>query len=314
MDIVNYVRTLVDKLGEHKKPSTDYSDTEKKIAEITGATERGRLPADPDPIERKTYDRVEYTPASDEEIEKAAKAELYDYDKSGREGIDNEIAALVKSYSDKREKAGESYDQTMKNIDAAYKRAVEAAEADAIRRGLARSSIAALTVSGLEGDRAEKETAASDLKTRAEAEIDAAIGELEAKKQKALADFNLSYLAKLTTQIEKKKEEREKAKLEAAKYNNSLSKQENSDEIAARRLENELRDSALKRKEKENELIDKPSETQKNYESEMIYVILREKLLTMDKITARNEVNNNPLFGRYLNQSDYYKLYEEFGR
>ena len=124
----------------------------------------------------------------------------------------------------------------------------------------------------------------------------------------------MSYLAKLTTQIEKKKEEREKAKLEAAKYNNSLSKQENSDEIAARRLENELRDSALKRKEKENELIDKPSETQKNYESEMIYVILREKLLTMDKITARNEVNNNPLFGRYLNQSDYYKLYEEFGR
>lgn len=32
MDIVNYIRTLVDKLGEHKKPSTDYSDTEKKIA------------------------------------------------------------------------------------------------------------------------------------------------------------------------------------------------------------------------------------------------------------------------------------------
>ena len=33
MDIVNYIRTLADKLGEQNKPSTDYSDTEKKIAE-----------------------------------------------------------------------------------------------------------------------------------------------------------------------------------------------------------------------------------------------------------------------------------------
>lgn len=235
MDIVNYIRTLADKLGEQNKPSTDYSDTEKKIAEITGGGSRGRVPADPEPVERKTYERVEYTPATDEEINDAAKADLREYEKSGRDGIDNEIAAIVKSYSDKRSKAGESYEQTMKNIDSAYKRAVEAAEADAIKRGLARSSIAALTVSGIEGDRAEKETAASDERTRTENEIDAAIGELEAKRQKALSDFNLTYLAKLTTQIEKKKEEREKAKLETAKYNNSLSKQENSDEIAARR-------------------------------------------------------------------------------
>ena len=314
MDIVNYIRTLADKLGEQNKPSTDYSDTEKKIAEITGGGSRGRVSADPEPVERKTYERVEYTPATDEEINDAAKADLREYEKSGRDGIDNEIAAIVKSYSDKRSKAGESYEQTMKNIDSAYKRAVEAAEADAIKRGLARSSIAALTVSGIEGDRAEKETAASDERTRTENEIDAAIGELEAKRQKALSDFNLTYLAKLTTQIEKKKEEREKAKLETAKYNNSLSKQENSDEIAARRLESELRDDALSQKKKENELIDNPSEEQKAYESEQIYVILREKLLSMDKTTAKNEVRNNPIFSRYLNGTDYYKLYEEFGR
>lgn len=314
MDIVNYIRTLADKLGEQNKPSTDYSDTEKKIAEITGGGSRGRVPAYPEPVERKTYERVEYTPATDEEISDVAKADLREYEKSGRDGIDNEIAAIVKSYSDKRSKAGESYEQTMKNIDSAYKRAVEAAEADAIKRGLARSSIAALTVSGIEGDRAEKETAASDERTRTENAIDEAIGELEAKRQKALSDFNLTYLAKLTTQIEKKKEEREKAKLETAKYNNSLSKQENSDEMAARRLESELRDEALSQKKKENELIDNPSEEQKAYESEQIYVILREKLLSMDKTTAKNEVRNNPIFSRYLNGTDYYKLYEEFGR
>ena len=314
MDLVNYIRTLVDKLGEHQTPTTDYSDTEKKIAEITGGSNRGRVPADPAPVERKTYERVDFTPATDEQINDAAKADLHEYEKSGREGIDNEIAALVKSYSEKRGKAGESYEQTMKNIDSAYKRAIEAAEADAIKRGLARSSIAALTVSGLEGDRAAKETAASDEKTRAESEIDAAIGELEAKRQKALSDFNLTYLAKLTTQIEKKKAEREKAKLETAKYNNSLAKQENTDEIAARRLESELRSDALSQKKKENELLDDPSEEQKAYESGQIYAILREKLLTMDKTTARNEVQTNPLFSRYLNGPDYYKLYEEFGR
>ena len=84
--------------------------------------------------------------------------------------------------------------------------------------------------------------------------------------------------------------------------------------MAARRLESELRDDALAQKKKENELIDNPSEEQKAYESEQIYVILREKLLSMDKTTAKNEVRNNPLFSRYLNGTDYYKLYEEFGR
>ena len=78
MDIVNYIRTLADKLGEQNKPSTDYSDTEKKIAEITGGGSRGRVPADPEPVERKTYERVEYTPATDEEINEAIRLSCAD--------------------------------------------------------------------------------------------------------------------------------------------------------------------------------------------------------------------------------------------
>ncbi|MFR6641164.1 MAG: hypothetical protein ACLUSP_07370 [Christensenellales bacterium] len=47
MDIVNYIRTLADKLGEQNKPSTDYSDTEKKIAEITGGVAADAFPPIP---------------------------------------------------------------------------------------------------------------------------------------------------------------------------------------------------------------------------------------------------------------------------
>lgn len=314
MDIVDYVGELKDKLTTPATANPDYSDTEAKIAEIVGGGDRGRLPKEPDPVERVSYERAEYTPPTDDEIASLAKSELADYEREGLDGIQSEIESLVKSYSDKRSRAGESYDETMKKLDAAYRRAVEAAEADAIKRGLARSSIAALSRAEIERDRADKESAAASLKAGTEAEIDAAIGELEAKRQKAIADFNLSYFAKLSTQIEKKKQEREKAKSETLKYNNSLVAKENADEIAARKAESALRSDALSQKKKENDLLDNPSEEQKAYESALVYAILREKLLSFDAATARKEVKTNPLFSRYVSNADYYKLYDEFGR
>ena len=67
-------------------------------------------------------------------------------------------------------------------------------------------------------------------------------------------------------------------------------------------------------KKAENQLYDKPSSAQKEYEYAQIYQVLREKLASMDAISASKEVNQNPLFKNYLNTEYFYKLYDEFGR
>ncbi len=311
MDLGTYIRGLLDK-ASGKSNSPDYSDTMDKINEILVNGER--LPDKetidaPDP-----YTPLEYDAPSDEEIKESATASLEEYRQSGLAGIENEIKALIDKYGKNKEASGEAYEKTIKSLSDAYESASEMAKNDALKRGLARSSIAVNAVSAIEGERAKSVSEATKEYAEKIEQIDAEISALEAKKQKAMDDFNLTYTAKLTEKIDKLKSEREDKRVETLKYNNTLKEKERDDEIARKKAESDLYTETLEHKKAENALLDDPSEYTKEREYAKIFDILREKLSTLDAMTAQKEVKENPIYRKYLSSEYYYRLYDEFGR
>ena len=313
MGLDSYLKSLGDALSG-KSGSVDYTDTLKAILKITSGSESGRLPNKPQLSEKSEYERLTYTPPTDEEISRQAETLLSQYLKSGLDAIESENKSKRESYNKTKDGLALALSSGVSEIDKTYASAIERAGNDALRRGLARSSVALNTVGALESERAKEKSDLSEKYRASIDDIDAKLNALESERVKAINDFNVGYTVKISEQIEKLKSERDKKQAEVIKYNNELAKTENKDEIDRAKAESDLYSEALSQKETENKLNNKPSNAQIEYENQQIYALLRDKLLQLDSISARNEVINNPLFRNYLTTEYYYQLYDEFAR
>mgnify|MGYP006978485220 CR=1 FL=1 len=311
MNVISYIQNLLNrnkpKQNEYAA-SGNYEDVFEKIDAIDNEYKR-KKPTIP---ESGTYERMDYVAPTDEEIAASAEATLGDYKRSGEQSVENEIAALLEKYATDKNNNAKSYEKTLRSLSAAYEAAIEEARYDALKRGLARSSVAANTTAALAGEKAAKTAEAVADYESAQADVDAKISELGVKRQKAMDDFNIAYTAKLTEEINKLKSEREKLKAEALRYNNSLTEKENKEKIDKAKAESDLYTEELAQRAAEAKLPENAEEKDRKYQS--IYTVLRDKLLTMTAAEAKIEIVKNPIYSQYLSGPYYYKLYDEFGR
>ena len=311
MSIINYVRGLLDKLEGKDKDADDYSKVYEQINEINS---QNNLPEKIKIEPSKSYERLVYDAPTDEEIVNNATSELADYKNAGINSVENEIKGLIEKYSADREVNAKSLEKTLKSLADAYAVAKEEVNADAIKRGLARSSIAINNQNALSQEKARKTSEAQAEANAVDAEIDNKIAGLEVERQKALDNFNIAYTARLTEQINKLKAEREEKVAETLKYNNSLAQKEKEEEIDRKKAESDLYSEALDQKLKEAKVKENETEEEKDLKYQKIYNILREKLLSMSPQSAYYQIRNNSIYSQYLSNAYFYKLYDEFGR
>lgn len=311
MNISTYIRGLMQKASGKADDNSDYADILDKINEINATTQ---IPEKPDLGDGITYDRIEYDAPSDEEIEKRAQDSLKEYEQAGVSSIENEIAALLEKYTSDKNVNTAAYESTLKSLNDAYQSAIEAANNDALKRGLARSSIALNTTAAINSEKADKAAAATAEYNRQDADLTSKINGLEVERQKAMDEFNISYTAKLTEEINKLKEQREELKNEAIKYNNTLAEKEENERIEREKAESDLYSEALSQAKAERDLTDNPGVAEQDSRYQQIYTLLRDKLLTMSAQEAQNEVRNNSIYRAYLSDAYFYKLYDEFAR
>ena len=314
MNLGTYLQGVADSLSG--KGATDYTETINKILEITGATavSGGRVPDKVSLGEGNKYERLNYDAPTDEEITATVLSSLEKYLHDGVSAIEKQSETKRASYNQDKVDAGKVRDESIPALGSAYEKAIKSASDDALKRGLARSSIAINTVGAIESDRAKAHTAINDEYARKISELDGKINALESERVKAINDFNIGYTVKLSEEIAKAKAERDEKQTEVVKYNNSLTQKENDEIIERAKAESDLYSESLDQKKAENALYNKPSNAQTEYENQQIYNVLREKLLSMDAITAQKEVKENPIFRNYLTSSYFYRLYDEFGR
>jgi hypothetical protein len=171
-------------------------------------------------------ERINPAAPGDDDLASLAANKLADYYMSGRAAItedaDNNTANLGKS----KDALAESAKKRELQLGELYAAAKESTSNEALKRGLARSSIVSNQLYGLETDKIRELSEGNTEYDKELRRIDDDINAMTAKKAKALAEFDISYAAKLALEISGLREARDEKALEALKYNNSIAEKE----------------------------------------------------------------------------------------
>lgn len=254
---------------------------------------------------------VEYTPPSDEYLAQSAESSLKDY----RDGSIDRIKENSRKETEELQALRGTYEGNMQNrndeLAGSYDAAVRAVENDAIKRGLARSSVAAVNRGEVESEYLKRRADITDAYYASITDLDKRISEADGKLRAALDDFNLTYATKLDQTIKELKAERDKKIQEVTKYNNEVrAKQAALDESRAR-AESTLTDQAAKR---EKNSLSSASLEYRNALYKAIYEKMDELLSQMEPVDAKRELLNHTYYKEHLSDYYYAMLYDRYAR
>lgn len=173
-----------------------------------------------------TLERLEMPTQTEEDITELVKAQLdskYNTLKNSQtESYNTEREAKAQEKDTARQYANASRDE----INAIYDSTVTSAENQALKRGLARSSIIINQLDGIEKSRAsELSQVATELNEELSA-IDRELLNLEARQENALNSLDLDYASELQTQIQSEMQKLEEKKQEVIEFNNEVERLE----------------------------------------------------------------------------------------
>jgi len=181
-----------------------------------------------------------YDGMSREEINEYAKAKLAAEYAAALKNIDGGTERAKNDLTAYKEKLNAAAGETMGAIDEAYKGAAAAASNDALKRGLARSSIIVNKLAELENQKAGAKTGVSAELFKGLAEIDNAIEQSETERLRAVEELDIMNAAKLADEIKLLNEKREKQLDEILKYNNSLKEKQSDYALAYAKTDSAL--------------------------------------------------------------------------
>lgn len=249
--------------------------------------------------------RNDYVAPSQAEVEEKAKNSLESYKKQ-----------IINSINDNFQKKSEKIDEDIKStkinskiakdeIKNTYAKVKENASNDAIKRGLARSSIVVNTLSNYDNKMLNDLEVLASKTSEELASLDTQKNTLELQKENALNDFNIEYAVKLQSEIDSINSDIAKAQESALKYNNEIAELE-AKWAKEQNQENYDRQSDLL------ELISKYGSYAITIAKENEkYSLARQHFANMDKQTALNELKNNSAYLNNLGTANFKKLLEE---
>lgn len=308
-EAAEYIRELWDSLVHYKSNKKKKDSATQEIENYIDDYAQNKLPQKTELPQSPVYERMEADLPDDKALQAQAEQELSAYKAQGEKGVEKEIEALGEKYRSDIEAAGARTESARADTAGDYDTAKRNTDADMLKRGLARSSIAANKKAALEQNEAAAYAKISAAYNREVGELEKKIGALSAQRESALNDFNLTYAAKLTERINELKSSREQKAAEALKYNNTLTEKEYAAAVDKTMKESDLYSEALGQREKENKL---SAVSEADYVK--IYSAVAEKLRGINKNDARDIVLNNPNLRDSVGSAYYYKLYDEFCR
>lgn len=197
------------------------SALEKRIAELNEKANAAYAAAEAN--KDYGFKRLDYDLTTDEELEKTAESGLSEKYSLMEKALQDENAQKRQNLEQEKLQIGESAAKSNAAAERRYEQAKEQAGADAIKRGVARSSI--ITELLKEYDKQKLATideneAAANKKI---AEIDKEISELGEKLNASLKQFDMQKAIELNEKIDNLKTARDEKNAEVLKYNNEVS-------------------------------------------------------------------------------------------
>ena len=264
-------------------------------------------------LSQTELNEIEYTPPTDEylavEAENSLANDRADQIQAIRDRSENEVkqnTAVRDAYISDR-------DGERATLAENYEAAVRAVDNDAIKRGLARSSVAAVGRSELESEYLKRNADVEKSYGKKIAELDGEIAAADGKLRAALDDFNLSYATRLNQKIAELKAERDQKIERVTSFNNSVREKQAKLDANKLKTDSDLFSAAIEQKKKANSA-DGLSASERDKLFKSVYDSMDKYLASLDKQEAKLEIRNHTLYRQHLSNYYYTKLYDKYGR
>lgn len=207
---------------------------------------------------------IEYTPQSDEDIYRQAEKNV-DYQKTlARNKLESNFESAYKGLQNSANDAQSNLKEGYKKLEDLYSELRRNAENDALKRGVARSSIILNQLDKLDGAHLGTANELEAAYVETIGNINGQIASLERGRETALDELDLKSASDLSNRIDELKKERDSAVAQYEKYNNTVREKESA---YAKRREEDIADYLNAR---EREKLEKEKEIQE-YESKYGY-------------------------------------------
>lgn len=215
-----------------------FSDIDKKFENISDADYYPKDAFDnalPDSLDLKKYD----VPEIDEE---KLKQEITKAETGKNEAEKNTLKQQTQIKTQAKEKEIETLKQESEreksDIQEIYDDYKVNVESDAIKRGLARSSVAILSMDNLEASRAKELSRVAENLTKSITEVESEILALQQNLELSLNNLDLELAQNINTQLKSRIDELEKKQREAIKFNNEVEELQTNYKIKIQNNEN----------------------------------------------------------------------------
>ena len=286
-----------DGLDVNTKANNPFEELE-KIDEFyrnkAGADEGLGLKELDEPTDTREDIEKRVTASADAKYDKLKKAE--------QEKFDESVRASEKSKS----QAQDNFAASESKINSYYDASVTAAENQALKRGLARSSIIIGQLDGIEKSRASELSSSAANLAKTLSDIDTNLNSLEAKRNSALESLDLEYASEVQTEIEKAVSDLNKKKQEVIDFNNKVKQLE-----GEYGLKKEKQEASIKQAENEFRLkngMDVDAGYDEATRTKMMYCL--EYLNGMKRADALKKLTSDNMFAYYLGNAwlDVYNM------
>lgn len=249
--------------------------------------------------------KIDYKTPTQEEVAKKAENSLFDYKTSGVDSINNKYD-LQNSLVDKSIKDLKTNEKEQKaNIEDTYSRVKENASNDAIKRGLARSSIIVNKLENYDNKMLNDLAVLANETTTKIDSLNTQKNTLTLEKQNALKAFDLAYAIKLQDKIDALNEDITKNEQAAIRYNNQIAEYEAKWKREVEQ-ENNDREMAMANFIAKNSVY-----TINSIKRNEKYGVAKEYLNSLDKQTALAELTSNTAYKENLGDTLYAQLLKE---
>lgn len=249
--------------------------------------------------------KLEMPTQTKEDVENTVKAQLDSkYEKLKQSELEQYEREQQAKEEEKRV-ASDYAKQAEDKVNAIYDASVVSAENQALKRGLARSSIIIGQLDGIEKSRAsELSSVATDLANELSG-IDRELVSLNTKKENALDVLDLDYASELQTQIASELEKLEEKKKEVIEFNNKVEQLQK--EYATERQDEQF-DQKLDLAEFEEKYGKELDLTEQTEQDEVKYKFMIDYLNKLPREQALRMLTTDNMFAYYLGDN-YSKVY-----
>jgi len=264
--------------------------------------------------EELNLEKMSYTEPTEEEITTQAQNSLTDYKQNTIKNIEDETEAENTKLINNKSSLINSADEQKQNIATTYANAKDSTEKDALKRGLARSSIVINKLAAFTTDEVNQYQKISDELNGSLKDIESSIANLETKKQNSLNNFNITYAIKLSEKIDNLKAVQEEKEAEVIKYNNQIAEKEAE---YAQKLSEAEKDNYQAEWERQLKLAEYQSKYGKLPSADLVAIEKYNLALTyfnnLPKTEALAELESNPLLKQQLGEH-YFELYNKISK